>query len=119
LHLPVNGDTFFRDLRASGHMDSLDEIEVVMAVEDEFGIELTDEEAEKLLQGQVSGLVAVIAQKQGEKPLPPPKLSAAQVEARDTHIICSFELTSKQHAKFARLGGERWLKDYLNKRPAA
>jgi acyl carrier protein len=27
--------------------DSLDEIELVMAIEDEFGIELTDEDAEK------------------------------------------------------------------------
>ncbi len=30
-------------------IDSLDAIELVMAVEEEFGIEITDEEAEKLL----------------------------------------------------------------------
>lgn len=30
-------------------VDSLDAIELVMAVEEEFGIEITDEEAEKLL----------------------------------------------------------------------
>lgn len=34
------------DDRASLGMDSLDEIELVMAVEDEFGIEIPDESAE-------------------------------------------------------------------------
>lgn len=32
--------------------DSLDSIEMIMAVEDEFGIEITDDEAEKLLTVQ-------------------------------------------------------------------
>ena len=45
---------FFEDLG----FDSLDNIEVVMAVEDEFGIEIVDEDAEKLTN--VEKLVAYI-----------------------------------------------------------
>ena len=35
------------DIRAQFDMDSLDDIEIVMALEDEFGIEIEDEAAER------------------------------------------------------------------------
>lgn len=35
------------DTKATLGMDSLDDIELVMSIEDEFGIEIPDEEAEK------------------------------------------------------------------------
>jgi acyl carrier protein len=39
-----NDSSFVNDLGA----DSLDEVEIVMALEDEFGLEIPDEDAEKI-----------------------------------------------------------------------
>jgi acyl carrier protein len=39
-----NDSSFVNDLGA----DSLDEVEIVMALEDEFGLEIRDEDAEKI-----------------------------------------------------------------------
>ena len=45
-YFQVTGDShFINDLG----LDSLDHVEVIMAVEDEFGFEIPDEHAEKLL----------------------------------------------------------------------
>lgn len=50
--------TFLNDLEA----DSLDVVELMMALEEEFDIEIPDEEAEKI--STVSDLAAYIAEKQ-------------------------------------------------------
>lgn len=36
--------------------DSLDQVEIAMAIEDEFGVELQDEEWSELLEGTVRGV---------------------------------------------------------------
>jgi len=51
---------FIEDLGA----DSLDTVELVMAFEEEFGAEIPDEEAEKLLT--VGDVINYIKEKQGE-----------------------------------------------------
>ncbi len=52
---------FIDDLGA----DSLDTVELVMALEEEFGIEIPDEEAEKLIT--VGDAVRYIGEKAGQK----------------------------------------------------
>ena len=52
---------FIDDLGA----DSLDTVELVMALEEEFGIEIPDEEAEKLVT--VADAVKYIGEKAGQK----------------------------------------------------
>ena len=52
---------FIEDLGA----DSLDTVELVMALEEEFGIEIPDEEAEKLVT--VGDAVRYIGEKAGQK----------------------------------------------------
>ena len=52
---------FIDDLGA----DSLDTVELVMALEEEFGIEIPDEEAEKLIT--VGDAVKYIGEKAGQK----------------------------------------------------
>ena len=52
---------FIDDLGA----DSLDTVELVMALEEEFGIEIPDEEAEKLIT--VGDALRYIEQKSGQK----------------------------------------------------
>jgi acyl carrier protein len=56
----VPGASFTNDLGA----DSLDTVELVMAFEDEFGVEVPDEEAEKLLT--VSDVVKYIEDKSAQ-----------------------------------------------------
>ena len=53
--------SFIEDLGA----DSLDTVELVMALEEEFGIEIPDEEAEKLVT--VGDAVKYIGEKAGQK----------------------------------------------------
>lgn len=54
----VPGASFVEDLGA----DSLDTVELVMAFEEEFGIEIPDEDAEKILT--VQNVLEYIAKKQ-------------------------------------------------------
>lgn len=53
--------SFIDDLGA----DSLDTVELVMALEEEFGIEIPDEEAEKLVK--VGDAIKYIEEKAGQK----------------------------------------------------
>ena len=53
--------SFIDDLGA----DSLDTVELVMALEEEFGIEIPDEEAEKM--GTVGDAIKYIDEKAGQK----------------------------------------------------
>jgi len=53
--------SFVDDLGA----DSLDTVELVMALEEEFGIEIPDEDAEKI--GRVKEAISYIEQHAGEK----------------------------------------------------
>ena len=53
--------SFIEDLGA----DSLDTVELVMALEEEFGIEIPDEEAEKLVS--VGDAIKYIEEKAGQK----------------------------------------------------
>jgi len=57
----TDGASFIEDLGA----DSLDIVELVMAFEEEFGIEIPDEDAEKI--GKVSEAVSYIEQHAAEK----------------------------------------------------
>ena len=57
----VEGASFIDDLGA----DSLDTVELVMAFEEEFGVEVPDEEAEKLQT--VGDVVKYIESAQGDK----------------------------------------------------
>ncbi|MBN1586410.1 MAG: acyl carrier protein [Candidatus Omnitrophica bacterium] len=57
----VEKASFIDDLGA----DSLDTVELVMAFEEEFGIEIPDEDAEKILS--VGDAVKYIGEKAGEK----------------------------------------------------
>jgi len=49
-HCGYSGDSLHpaTDLLESGHLDSLDHIELIMAVEDEYAMEISDEDAEKI-----------------------------------------------------------------------
>jgi acyl carrier protein len=55
----VPGASFVDDLGA----DSLDQVELIMAMEEEFGISISDEEAEKIVT--VKDAIDYIAQHQG------------------------------------------------------
>jgi acyl carrier protein len=48
LGVPLDSITMASNLEADLDADSLDSIEILMAVEDEFSIQLEDEEAEKV-----------------------------------------------------------------------
>lgn len=51
------------DLRADLNMDSLDAVELVMGLEEEFGIEIADERAEALITfGDIVDLVSAPAE---------------------------------------------------------
>lgn len=50
-------------------MDSLDRVELIMALEEEFSIEIPDEQADKLACcADVAKYIAEFDQKNGEKP---------------------------------------------------
>lgn len=59
----VNGD--FRLELGHGNIDSLDVVELVMAAEDEFGVDIVDEEIEKLMT--FAAAVELLCQKKGVK----------------------------------------------------
>ena len=58
--------TFVDDLGA----DSLDTVELIMEFEDEFGIEIPDEDAEKIqtVGEAIAYIERLVAEKEGEKP---------------------------------------------------
>ena len=65
--LLVNRDTSLIDYG----FDSLDEVEIVMSLEDEFGIEVLDEDVQALRPVTINKIAALINQKLGGPPLAP------------------------------------------------
>jgi acyl carrier protein len=66
--VPLDQVTPLAELDQHLQLDSLDRIELAMKLEDEFNIEITDDEVDEPRYGRVDGLVALVVDKL-EEPL--------------------------------------------------
>ncbi len=89
----VEAADFVRDLGAS----SLDLVELIMAVEDAFGIEISDSAAERITT--VSDLQAFIRRQGPAGPAPPPPLSKLFIKFKPTDRVFKFFLIYAQIKK--------------------
>jgi acyl carrier protein len=104
--LKLAPDTQLSKLKADGMLDSLDAVELVMAVEDEFRIELSDDDIENVKT--VGDYVKLINEAMGT-------LRERGCRTTKSTVTFTTELTYRQHEKLQAKGGEAWLKKTLNK----
>ena len=118
--LKLTPETQLLKLQADGYVDSLDMIELVMAVEDEFRIEIPDEQVESVKTvGAYVELAVRLINKRDElearfaERTPAQKLEAQR--ANKSPVLWTVELTHRQFEKLQAKGGEAWLKKTLNR----
>jgi acyl carrier protein len=97
----LKGDQPFSEL----HLNSLDLIEIVIAVEDEFLINIEDEEAEKLKT--IDDVVKLIYEKK-------PELRPDHEAKAEKHTV-TIVLNSAQYDAYVRLGKGDWVRRLLDK----
>lgn len=130
-------ETLLSEITADGYFDSLDELELLMALEDEYCIDIPNEAIEALpkpmkvghyidlvderLPKNKESVPALIARSgpsltelvERFKDIPVPEVSGKVVERKAAAIRVSATLTEEQRQTWHKLGGANWLRKYL------